>query len=106
MTKWGARWQAFRFPMDPEKQALLRARWESLPNDEKTTQLMVDILEKIGAISTMTTDSVAGGSLLPYRIAGAFAHYPGPAWRSLRRALALVVSGQIALAFARAVGTG
>lgn len=62
MTKWGARWQAFRFPMDPEKQALLRARWESLPNDEKTTQLMADILEKIGAISTMTTDSVAGGS--------------------------------------------
>ncbi len=22
MTKWGARWQAFRFPIDPEKQEL------------------------------------------------------------------------------------
>jgi len=30
------RWRAFRFPIDPEKQALLRARWESLPNELKT----------------------------------------------------------------------
>jgi hypothetical protein len=36
MTSWRARWQAFRFPIDPEKQALLRARWESLPNELRT----------------------------------------------------------------------
>jgi hypothetical protein len=77
-----------------------------LPNDEKTKQLMVDILEKMGAISTMTTDAEAGGSLLPYRIAGAFVRHPGLAWHSLRRALALVVSGQIPLAFLWAVATG
>ena len=77
-----------------------------LPNDEKTKQLMVDILETIGAISTMTTDSEAGGSLLPYRVAGAFARHPGLAWRSLGRALALVASGQIPIAFVRAIATG
>ncbi|MGH8092578.1 MAG: hypothetical protein ACREIF_03790 [Chthoniobacterales bacterium] len=36
MTKWGARWQAFRFPIDPEKQALLNARWASLPDELQT----------------------------------------------------------------------
>jgi hypothetical protein len=77
-----------------------------LPNDEKTKQLMVGILEKIGAISTMTTDSEAGCSLLPYRVAGAFARHPGLAWRSLGRALALVASGQVPLAFLRAIATG
>jgi hypothetical protein len=34
--RWRARWNAFRFPIDPEKQALLRARWESLPNELRT----------------------------------------------------------------------
>lgn len=28
---WRARWNAFRFPINPEKQALLRERWDSLP---------------------------------------------------------------------------
>ena len=32
----GNRWRAFRFPIDPEKQALLRARWESLPDELRT----------------------------------------------------------------------
>ena len=37
MTSWRARWNAFRFPIDPEKQALLRKRWESLPNELRTS---------------------------------------------------------------------
>ena len=36
MTKWRARWNAFRFPINEEKQALLRARWESLPHELRT----------------------------------------------------------------------
>ena len=35
-TRWRARWEAFRFPINEEKQALLRARWNSLPNELKT----------------------------------------------------------------------
>jgi len=35
--RWRQRWRAFRFPIDPEKQALLRARWESLPNELRTS---------------------------------------------------------------------
>jgi hypothetical protein len=36
MSNWRERWKAFRVPIDPEKQALLRARWESLPNELRT----------------------------------------------------------------------
>ncbi len=35
-SRWRARWNAFRFPMNPEKQALLRARWDSLPDALRT----------------------------------------------------------------------
>jgi hypothetical protein len=35
-SPWRARWRAFRFPIDREKQTLLRARWDSLPNELKT----------------------------------------------------------------------
>ncbi|MEO7166582.1 MAG: hypothetical protein ABI016_06035 [Chthoniobacterales bacterium] len=33
---WRNRWNAFRFPINPEKQALLRERWNSLPNELRT----------------------------------------------------------------------
>lgn len=33
---WARRWAAFRHPLDPEKEAYLRARWESLPACTKT----------------------------------------------------------------------
>ncbi len=77
-----------------------------LPNEEKTKRLFADILATIGAISTMTTDSEAGGSLLPYRVAGAFVRHPKLAGRSLARALALIASGDIPLPFLRALATG
>ncbi|MEO5718058.1 MAG: hypothetical protein ABIR29_05745 [Chthoniobacterales bacterium] len=34
--RWRARWNAFRFPINQEKQTLLRARWEALPNELRT----------------------------------------------------------------------
>ena len=34
--RWRARWQAFRRPVNGEKGALLRARWDSLPTELKT----------------------------------------------------------------------
>ena len=77
-----------------------------LPNDEKTRRLFADILAAIGAISTMTTDSDGGASLLPYRVAGAFARHPRLAGRSLARAAALILSGQIPVTFLRALVTG
>ena len=36
MTSWRERWKAFRHPINAEKHALLRARWESLPNELRT----------------------------------------------------------------------
>lgn len=35
-SRWCARWKAFRFPIDSEKQTLLRERWNSLPNELRT----------------------------------------------------------------------
>ena len=35
-SRWRARWNAFRSPIDGEKQALLRERWNSLPNELRT----------------------------------------------------------------------
>ena len=77
-----------------------------LPNDEKTKRLFAEILATLGAISTMTTDAGAGASLLPYRVAGAFARHPKLALRSLVRVLALVASGRIPLPFLHAIATG
>ena len=34
--RWQRRWQAFRHPIDEEKQRLLRARWDSLPVELQT----------------------------------------------------------------------
>jgi hypothetical protein len=34
--RWRARWQAFRRPIDPEKQAILNARWRALPAELQT----------------------------------------------------------------------
>ncbi len=61
-----------------------------LPNDQRTRAVFAEILETLGAISTMTTDS-----LLTYRVVGAFARHPGLTLRSLGRAFALAASGQI-----------
>jgi hypothetical protein len=77
-----------------------------LPNDDKTKRLMADILETMGAISTTTIDGDAGGSLLPYRVAGAFARHPRLAWSCLARSLALVFSRQLPPAFLRAIAKG
>ena len=74
-----------------------------LPNDEKTKGVFAEILATIGAISTMTTDSDGAASLLPYRVAGAFARHPKLAGRSLARAVALIVSGQVPSLFLRAI---
>lgn len=35
-SPWPARWSAFKRPVDPEKSALLRERWDSLPGELKT----------------------------------------------------------------------
>ena len=35
-SRWRARWNAFRFPINGEKQALLRERWNSLPSELRT----------------------------------------------------------------------
>lgn len=77
-----------------------------LPNDKKTKRLFSDILAAVGAISTMTTDSDAGASLLPYRAVGAFLRHPKLAGRAVKRGLALVATGEIPLRFALAILTG
>ncbi len=78
-----------------------------LPSDAKTKALFAEILETVGAISTMTTDGdSAHGSLVPYRVAGAFARHPRLAARSVARLLALFFSGRIPLVFARALVMG
>lgn len=78
-----------------------------LPNDSQTKQLLAEILAAIGAISTVTTDSDAdGGSLLSYRVAGAFARHPKLTCRSLARLVALIASGEIPLPFLRALAAG
>jgi len=35
-ARWRARWNAFRFPINGEKQALLRERWNGLPSELRT----------------------------------------------------------------------
>ncbi len=77
-----------------------------LPDDEKTAALFAEILATLGAVSTMTTDAVAGGSLLPWRGAGAFARHPGLACRGVARLLALVLSGQFPFRFLQAALRG
>jgi len=77
-----------------------------IPTDDKTRRLLADALAEFGALSTMTTDGDASGSLLPYRIAGALARRPAVALRLLMRLHALVGSGQIPLDFVRALASG
>ncbi|HEY1582367.1 MAG TPA: radical SAM protein [Chthoniobacterales bacterium] len=77
-----------------------------VPNDEKSRRLLADILAAIGAVSTITTDAKAGASLVPYRVAGAFARHPALACRSLARVLGLILQGQIPAPFLRAIITG
>ncbi len=74
-----------------------------LPDDARTKALFSEILKTVGAISTMTSD---GNSLLPFRVAGAFARHPKLALRSLNRMLALIISGRIPLVFVRAIVSG
>ena len=77
-----------------------------VPNDEKTRGLVADLLAAIGAISTLTTETETSSSLVPYRIAGAFARHPTLACRTLARVLALVASGEMPLNFLCAIATG
>ena len=72
-----------------------------LPNDSKTRALFTEVLTTLGAISTVTTDS-----LLPYRVAGAFAQHPGLALRCVAHSFKLVASGQMPPRFLRALLTG
>ena len=72
-----------------------------LPNDSKTRTLFTEVLTTLGAVSTMTTDS-----LLPYRVAGAFAQHPRLALRCVAHAFKLVASGQIPPRFVRALLIG
>ena len=51
-----------------------------LPNDQRSRALFAEMLEALGGISTMTTDS-----LLPYRMTGALARHPRLAIRSIAR---------------------
>lgn len=75
-----------------------------LPTDQKTRDLLAKVLEKIGALSTVTTDG--GGSLLAYRVAGAFAKNPRLAARVLYRVGVLVISRAIPWEFLRALARG
>jgi hypothetical protein len=77
-----------------------------VPNDDKTRGLIADLLAAIGAISTLTTEAETTSSLLPYRIAGAFARHPTLACRTLAQVFALVASREIPLIFLRASATG
>lgn len=79
-----------------------------LPTDAKTSQLFTEVLEKLGAISTMTTDGDAetGGSLIAFRTAGALLRYPGLAARILWRLGWLLLTGAIPTEFAVALATG
>ena len=72
-----------------------------LPNDSKTRALFTEVLTTLGAVSTMTTDS-----LLPYRVAGAFAQHPRLALRCVAHAFKLGASGQIPPRFVRALLIG
>jgi len=84
----------------------IRGRYLPLvPNDSKTVGLISDLLERLGAISTLTTDGESGSSLLPYRVMGAFASHPSLAWRSLARLLVLACSGQVPAHFLGAIAT-
>lgn len=78
-----------------------------LPTDDKTRRVFTEVLEKMGALSTMTTDAEAGrGSLIAYRIAGAISHHPRLAARIATRVLSLVASGAIPGKFIRALALG
>ncbi|HEY2801965.1 MAG TPA: radical SAM protein [Chthoniobacterales bacterium] len=78
-----------------------------LPSDRKTRDLFAEVLEKLGAVSTMTTDGDSqSGSLIAYRVAGALARNPGLAARIVCRLGALVISGAIPGEFLRALARG
>lgn len=79
-----------------------------LPTDTKTSELFTEVLEKLGAVSTMTTDGDAatGGSLIVFRVAGALARYPGLAARIFLRVSWLLLSGAIPREFVVALVTG
>ncbi|MEO5719270.1 MAG: radical SAM protein [Chthoniobacterales bacterium] len=74
-----------------------------LPSDAKTRDLLADVLAKLGAVSTMTTD---GEGLVSYRVAGALARHPVLTARIVGRAAALVLAGAIPAEFVRALATG
>lgn len=71
----------------------------ALPRDEKSRALLAEALAAFGAISTMADDA----GTLPFRMAGALARHPSLALRLVRRALALVLSGELPVEFVRAL---
>jgi hypothetical protein len=78
-----------------------------VPPDDKTRDLFTEVLEKLGALSTMTTDGDAEmGSLIGYRVAGAFARHPVLAGRVLWHAGRLLLADSIPWEFARALARG
>jgi hypothetical protein len=70
-----------------------------LPNKAETQQLLAALLDKIGALSTITTDgdpNLTGGStLLPWRLAGALAQNPVLAVRAFVHFVGLLCDGSI-----------
>ncbi len=79
-----------------------------LPTDAKTRDLFTEVLERLGAVSTMTTDGDAetGGSLIVFRVAGGLAQHPGLAARIFLRACSLLFSGALPAEFVVALLTG
>ena len=74
----------------------------ALPADKKSRTLLSEALAAFGAISTMIDDA----GTLPFRVAGALARHPSLALRLVRRALALVLNGELPAEFVRALLAG
>jgi hypothetical protein len=81
-----------------------------LPSKPETQQLVGTLLDKIGALSTITTDSdphlSGGSSLLPWRLAGALAQNPVLAVRAFVHFVGLVSDGSIPSEFLVALLSG
>ncbi len=81
-----------------------------LPNKAETQQLLAVLLDKIGALSTITTDgdpNLTGGfTLLPWRLAGALAQNPVLAVRAFVHFAGLLCDGSIPSDFLFALLSG
>jgi MoaA/NifB/PqqE/SkfB family radical SAM enzyme len=74
-----------------------------VPADGKSRALFAEMLARLGAFSTITTDEAG---TLTYRLAGALIRHPGLATRTLAQAAALVSSRVVPFEFVRALVSG